>query len=455
MQMRRTWIICSLLAAVTLAVYWPVRHNDFVCYDDPLVVTQNFQVQSGLTPQSVRYALTANLDGEWMPITLLSHTVDCEFFGFSAGLHHLVSVAFHLADALLLFLVLGRMTGATWRSAIVAALFALHPLRVESVAWIAERKDVLSGFFFMLTLWAYVRYVQSPKSKVQGPESEVQSPKPGDSHHVSGLRFQVSRFYLLSLLFFALGLMSKPMLVTLPFVLLLLDYWPLQRLRLQPPDSRPQTPDSRLKTLLRLAWEKWRFFALSALFCGIATFAMKAKGNVSSLGQIGLMDRVTNAIVSYVAYLGKMFWPTDLAVIYPHPGPALPGLGTVAGLGDCRGGAVAAGPFRPLYLPASAPALPRRWLVLVPGDDGAGDWFRPGGGAGDGGPLHLHTVDRSGHQPGVVGCRGGSGRLPRWCQRALGAGTSRQGRTPHPGPLPFGRGEGESSPSYWRTEVQG
>src|ERR1043165_2106856 len=193
--------ICALLAAVPFAPFWPVVHHPFITFDDPDYVAANARVASGLTAQNILWAFRTGAGGNWHPLTWLSHMLDVELFGLSAGGHHLTNLCFHAANSLLLFIALLRMTGALWRSALVAALFALHPLHVESVAWIAERKDVLSGFFFMLTLAAYGRYARCPS---------VTS-------------------YLLVALVFAFGLMAKPMLVTLPFVLLLLDYWPLER----------------------------------------------------------------------------------------------------------------------------------------------------------------------------------------------------------------------------------
>jgi hypothetical protein len=347
--MRRVSSIGLVLVALVLAVYWPVRHYDFLCYDDPEYLTDKPLVKAGLTWPSIRYALTTSVVGNWHPVTTLSHILDCQVFGVNPGPMHLVNAAFHAVNALLLFLVLRRMTGALWRSAIVAAFFALHPLRVESVAWISERKDVLSAFFFLLTIWAYVRYVevqspkpkvQSLKSKVQSREAEGQSREPSPcitdhtsriTHHASRITYHVSRYYLLCLLFFALGLMSKPMLVTLPFVLLLLDYWPLQRLRLptlipQPstrsaPPSRPQLSafNRQPSTLTALLREKAPFFALAAVFSGLTLFVQSRAGANVLNASFTLEDRVSNALVSYVRYLGNMFWPTDLAAIYPHP----------------------------------------------------------------------------------------------------------------------------------------
>ena len=199
------WLVAAMLALVTLALYWPATHHDFINYDDDEYVTSNVHVQNGLTVESIKWAFLNPVSANWHPVTMLSHMLDCQVFGLKPWGHHLTSVLLHAFNTVLVFLLLRRMTGALWRSALVAALFAWHPLHVESVAWVAERKDVLSGFFGLLALIFYVRYAQS----------ETQSSK-----------FKIQN-YLLSLFFFALGLMSKPMLVTWPFVMLLLDYWPL------------------------------------------------------------------------------------------------------------------------------------------------------------------------------------------------------------------------------------
>jgi tetratricopeptide (TPR) repeat protein len=226
--------------------------------------------------------------------------LDGQLFGRKAGPQHLVSVGFHVANTVLLFLLLWRMTGARWRSGLVAALFALHPLHVESVAWVSERKDVLSAFFFLLTLWAYVRY------------TGVQSPASRFTFHVSRFTpLPATAFYLLALFLFTLGLLSKPMLVTTPFVLLLLDYWPLRRLELN-------IKNSRLKTLIPLVLEKLPFVALAAV-SSVITFIVQRKGGAVSTS-ISFGARVANALIAYVRYIGKMFWPTDLSILYPHPG---------------------------------------------------------------------------------------------------------------------------------------
>jgi len=335
--MRREAIICLGLAAITLALYWPVSRHDFINLDDPDYVTENPTVQAGLTGLGLRWAFGASHAYNWHPLTWLSHMLDCQLFGLKPGPHHLASAGFHIASTILLFLALNQMTGAVWRSALVAALFAWHPLHVESVAWVSERKDVLSALFFMLTLWAYGRFatVQSLKSKVSSPQSTVHGPQSTvgaqerREQPAAWITFHVSRFthhapliYLLSLLFFALGLMSKPMLVTLPFVLLLLDYWPLGRM--QNAESRITFHASRFThhvsrtCLLRLFAEKVPFFAL-ALAAGLLTVrAQHIGGAITSLEQLPLGSRLANVPVACLAYLGKTFWPANLCVFYPY-----------------------------------------------------------------------------------------------------------------------------------------
>jgi Tfp pilus assembly protein PilF len=262
--------------------------------------------------------------------------LDCQLYGLNPSGHHLTSLLLHSANASLLFVALKRLTGALWRSALVAALFALHPLHVESVAWIAERKDVLSAFFFMLTLWAYACYAKNGECRMQNAETEEQQPAAPypppaarRTFHVSRFTFHASTFYLLSLSFFALGLMSKPMLVTVPFVLLLLDYWPLGRMQNVAP-FRPQhatrntdhvsrfTFHVSRTSLLPLIVEKLPFFALSAGSCIITFLAQKKGGAVSSLEIWPLDARLANAVVAYVQYLAKLFCPTRLSPIYLH-----------------------------------------------------------------------------------------------------------------------------------------
>jgi protein O-mannosyl-transferase len=281
-------LIGVALTVGTLAAYWPVRQAGFLNFDDPDYVTNNPDVFHGLTWHGVGWAFRTVHASNWHPLTWLSHMLDCSIFGEYAGGHHWVNVGFHAANACLLFLLWWRMTGALGRSAFVAALFALHPLHVESVAWISERKDVLSTFFALLTLLSYARYVQ--QSSVRGPKSRL--------------------WYGLALSCFILGLLSKPMLVTLPFVMLLLDYWPLQR----PP---PKTPDSRLKTLLPLVREKAPFFAFSVASAVVTFFAQKTGGAVVTMEKMPITDRLGNAVVSYAQYLLKTVWPSNLSVFYP------------------------------------------------------------------------------------------------------------------------------------------
>src|ERR1035437_2026354 len=226
-MLQRRVLISLGLVLTPLAAFWPVLDFGFVNYDHPLYVTANPHVLGGLTWQNVVWAFTAHYASNWHPVTWLSHILDCEFFGLNPARHHLVNLLLHLANTLLVFGLFSRLTRAPWPSALVALWFGLHPAHVESVAWVAERKDVLSTLFFLLTLWAYARYVE--KSEVRGQRSEARSQKRGNAPLTSDLRPLTPGYYWLALLFFALGLMSKPMLVTLPFVLLLLDYWPLRR----------------------------------------------------------------------------------------------------------------------------------------------------------------------------------------------------------------------------------
>jgi Flp pilus assembly protein TadD len=304
----RTIAIAVVLGGITLAAFRPVVHNDFVNYDDTAYVTENPHVLAGLSLANAGWVFRTSCLGNWHPLTMLSHMMDVQLFGLNPGWHHGSSLCFHVANTVLLFLLLRRLTSRVWPSAFVAALFALHPLHVESVAWVSERKDVLSTFFGLLSLLAYGRYaqVQSPMSKVQGREPEVQ----GSRFEVQGSKLPASFFYVLSLFFFALGLMSKPMLVTLPFVMLLLDFWPLRRFQLS-------AIHCRLSTYGRLFLEKWPFFLLSAGSCVVAFIAQQASGAVQSLGVSPAGQRVENALVAYARYLGKTLWPNVLAIPYP------------------------------------------------------------------------------------------------------------------------------------------
>lgn len=292
--MRHRLLISLLLAGITLAVYWPVHRFGPVYFDDPIFLTETPEIQSGLDWHSFVWSFSSVLVANWHPVTTLSFVIDHQLFGTCPPAEHLVNALFHAANAALLFLLFATLTGSTWRSALVAALFAWHPLRVESVAWITERKDVLSGFFFLLTLLGYARYAA---------ERKIQSPK-------SGL------FLAASLAAFTLGLMSKAMLVTVPFVLLLVDFWPLRRFE---PETEPAAPAKRLwpATAARLVWEKWPYFALSAVFSFLTYSIQKNYAAVVPLKDLGWDYRFANIITSYFGYLGKTFWPVDLAAIYP------------------------------------------------------------------------------------------------------------------------------------------
>jgi tetratricopeptide (TPR) repeat protein len=293
------WLVAVLLALVTIALYWPALRHDFVNYDDRVYVTENVHVQNGLTWESIKWALLNPVSSNWHPLTVLSHMLDCQLFGLKPGGHHLTNVLLHALNVVLVFALLQQMTGALWRSLLVAALFGWHPLHVESVAWIAERKDVLSTCFGLLALIFYARYVQ--KSEVRSQKSETNLP--------TSSSFLLSPFYWLALFFFVLGLMSKAMLVTLPCVLLLLDYWPLQRFKIQGSGFRVQS----------LVLEKIPFFALAAAASTVTLVVQKRSGAMMSGENLSLGARVGNALISCCRYLGKMIWPTDLAVFYPHP----------------------------------------------------------------------------------------------------------------------------------------
>ena len=294
--------VCIFLAAITFAVFGQTFRYDFVNFDDGRYVTENPVVQKGLTWEGFRWALTYGEIGHWHPLTWLSHMLDCQVYGLNAGGHHLTNVLLHTASVILLFLVLRRMTGCLWRSAFVAAVFAIHPLRAESVAWVAERKDVLSGLFFMLTLGAYVRYVQK-RSKIESQRSGTQAVP------VLGFLLWTLDYYLV-LLFFALGLLSKNMLVTMPFILLLLDYWPLNRF-----------PDFSSQVLVRRVAEKIPLLVLTLGSC-VATFLAPEKVTAAVHLPFGL--RMENAVMSYVTYLWQMICPFGLANVYPNPVNHLP-----------------------------------------------------------------------------------------------------------------------------------
>jgi protein O-mannosyl-transferase len=327
---QRNLLVCLWLAAVTLAVYWPVRHFGFVSIDDHTYVVENPHLRGGLTLQKLGWALTATLD-QWMPVTWLVRMLEHQWFGLNAGAHHLVNVLFHVINALLLFLVLNRMTAAFWRSAMVAALFALHPLHVESVAWITGLKDVLSMFFGLLTVGAYVRYVEllNAEHRNSNCEPRTTSPPPVACSPLSAPRSTLHALYALTLCFFALALMSKPMAVTLPFVLLLLDYWPLGRTWCARA-ARGKGVETRLG---RLFLEKLPFFGLAAASCVATLWGQHAAGTMASLERLPLGTRIASAFFSYAGYLSKTFWPAGLAVFYPLNDKPSVALAMAAGIG--------------------------------------------------------------------------------------------------------------------------
>jgi len=286
--------VSIFLMAITWLVFGETLRHPSINFDDQAYVFENPKINTGLTSTGVLWAFTHSHVGNWHPLTWISHMLDCQLFGLQAGWHHFTNVLLHTIAVILLFLVFREMTGALWRSAFVAAVFAIHPLRVESVAWIAERKDVLSGVFFMLTLAAYVRYVREP----------------------SNIR------YLVVAVLFSLGLMTKPMLVTLPFVLLVLDYWPLGRFaHVCPAGPKPKNGFARWwghrSIPARLILEKIPLIALSVASSIITLFAQKTA--VSSVESLPLLWRMNNAFVSYVAYIWQMVCPIRLALVYPHP----------------------------------------------------------------------------------------------------------------------------------------
>jgi protein O-mannosyl-transferase len=346
--MQKDLLICGVLALMVVGIFGQTLRHEFVSLDDDLYVFDNPHVRSGLTAENIAWATSSRDAANWHPLTWLTHILDCQFYGLSARGHHLTNVLLHAAAAVALFLVLHRMTGQRWPSAVAAALFAVHPLRVESVAWVAERKDVLSGLLFMLTLAAYASYVHALGTR----------PTP----------IVVFR-YLLVVVLFALGLMAKPMLVTLPLVLLLLDYWPLGRFQaaitgglaaagtaacsnVGPSCRRP------LNGCWRILLEKLPLLALSAASCVVTLWAQHEAITYSERWPLSV--RLGNAAVSYVAYLKMFFYPMDLAVLYPHPGRAISTWAIVASvlaLAAISGGAVA--------LRRRAPSLLVGWLWYV------------------------------------------------------------------------------------------
>ena len=280
MNKKYTYLIIAFLIVTSFIAFGRIIGNDFINFDDNVYMTNNNYIKSGINLESIKWAFTSSYASNWHPLTWLSHILDWQLFGANASGHHLVSLLLHIGGAILLFLFLNKSTGSLWPSAFVAAFFALHPLRVESVAWAAERKDVLSMFLGLASIYAYAYYVESSK---------------------------LSRYFI-ALILFSLSLMAKPMLVTLPFLLLLLDYWPLGRWHFA----------NSFKKIQSLLWEKVPFILLSIASSILTIWAQNSGGAVASLGNLPLLDRILNAIVSYIQYLMKIFWPVDLAVFYTY-----------------------------------------------------------------------------------------------------------------------------------------
>jgi Tfp pilus assembly protein PilF len=338
----QVWAVSIGLAGITWLVFGQTLQYDFINYDDPVYISKNPQVTAGITSHGVVWAFKHIVSSNWHPLTIISHMLDCQLYGLDAGGHHATNVLLHMLAAIFLFLVLRQMTtgasrtGNVWPSAFVAALFAIHPLRAESVAWIAERKDVLSAVFFMLTLAAYLHYVR---------KTSLAS-------------------YLTLVLVFILGLLSKPMLVTTPFVLLLLDYWPLQRFATEPTTNVESSHRlNRSLIVWRLIWEKVPLLLLSSVACGIAVIAQQ--GYERSLQSVPVWLRIYNAVQSYCIYIRKIVWPGKLGLIYPYPTGALPawkGLLGIALLGCLT--------YYAWVLRRKAPYLVTGWLwylgMLVP-----------------------------------------------------------------------------------------
>jgi len=348
----RPRLLALLLALATLVVYLPVTSHEFLNYDDDDYITGNDMVQQGLTLAGVVWAFTTFHAANWHPLTWLSHMADCELFQLNSGAHHFINALLHAANSALVFVLLWRLTRQTPPAVVVAALFAWHPLHVESVAWAAERKDVLSTCFGLLALLAYTKYVEiggrraenggqrteDRERRMEGkhptaerrPRTNIQNPTSiGEQGLTSVFRLlfplPASRFYFLSLSCFALGLLAKPMVVTLPFVLLLLDFWPLRRFEISTLTSQPST-------IWRLTVEKWPFFLLSLGSCVLTVMAQQAGQAVASLETVPMSYRLENSVVALSRYLLKTVWPADLAVIYPAapiPGASLAFAGVV------------------------------------------------------------------------------------------------------------------------------
>jgi hypothetical protein len=354
----RELFICLFIIVATYCVYQQVGGHEFVTFDDGLYVTENLQVKNGLNPENIAWSFSTTHSSNWHPLTWMSHMLDVSLFGINPGSHHLVNVFFHLANSLLLFFVFRQMTGDSWQSAFVAALFAIHPLHVESVAWVSERKDVLSTFFGMLTLMSYGRYV----------------------------KYGAKGFYLAALLFFIMGLMAKPMLVTLPFVLLLFDYWPLGRLNFKKRSNPVSYPHINI-SFFNLIIEKIPFFVFTAASCVVTFYAQRSGGSVASLEVFPLGVRIANAVVAYISYITKMFWPANLSAFYPHS-YSLPMW------------QVAAAALLLMLI-----AIFAGWLVVLFRDPFSGYRSDSGRRTGHGGPLYLCSADWNLYHSGMGAAR--------------------------------------------------
>jgi protein O-mannosyl-transferase len=289
-------IIYIFLSAITVAAFWGVQRYEFVNLDDPQYISGNQNIQRGFSAETIKWAFTSTEAANWHPLTWLSHAFDCSLFGLNPGAHHSVSLLIHLINVLLLYAILRKSTGAVWQSAFVACLFAIHPLRIESVAWVSERKDVLSATFWMLAIIAYIQYCRRPGACRYGT----------------------------MLILFVLGLMSKPMLVTFPFVLLLMDYWPLERfeinLKKRSHDSKSGKTGAAKHTIYFLIAEKSPLFILTAISCAITYIVQQKGGAMDMENRFSLSSRIANSFLSYLFYIRKTVWPTALSPFYPHPG---------------------------------------------------------------------------------------------------------------------------------------
>ena len=314
------FLLSTILFISTFAVYLPTRHFDFVDYDDISYVRDNAILNKGLTPAGIRWAFFSTYYGNWYPLTWLSHMLDCQLFGVKPGYHHLVNVLFHAANSVILFLLLSAMTGCFWRSCFVGALFALHPLHVESVAWISERKDVLSTFFGLLCLWAY--YCWQTRGEWRSRTGEIGSDEntdAGSTHAAPAVRQKRCHsskiLYGASLMFFVLGLMAKPMVISIPILMLLIDFWPLKRIGF--PEGRLQLTTwvkSKVWPLLR---EKLLFFVFVPISAALTLYAESSGGTPTSIAAFTLLDRLINATNAYLVYIVKTLCPVNLAIIYP------------------------------------------------------------------------------------------------------------------------------------------